>query len=182
MASYTLQGFTNDASSADLDATNLNEMDNAIKIGHDFADSASATPSAGKAMVWPSAPSGVFTPVVAFGGNSVGVTYASRVGRYVISGGVLHFWTIITLASKGTSEGRLVVSGLPQKSASSTYAIFSLLSNNMTFVGYPVAYMGSGLTGDIIFESENQNGTYNSITNVNCTNNLVLFMSGMYEI
>ena len=54
MASYTLQGFTNDASSPDLDATNINEMDNAIKIGHDFADGASATPEAGKAMVWPS--------------------------------------------------------------------------------------------------------------------------------
>lgn len=53
MASYTLQGFTDDASSPDLDATNLNEMDNAIKVGHDFADSASATPEAGKAMVWP---------------------------------------------------------------------------------------------------------------------------------
>lgn len=53
MASYTLQGFTNDASSPDLDATNLNEMDNAIKVGHDFADSSSATPEAGKAMVWP---------------------------------------------------------------------------------------------------------------------------------
>ena len=53
MASYTLQGFTSDASSPDLDATNLNEMDNAIKVGHDFADGATATPSAGKAMVWP---------------------------------------------------------------------------------------------------------------------------------
>lgn len=53
MGAYTKTVWTNDASSPDIDATNLNKMEAAIKIGHDFADGASVTPSAGKAMVWP---------------------------------------------------------------------------------------------------------------------------------
>lgn len=54
-----------------------------------------------------------FTPTLAFGGASVGVTYGSQVGRYWLIGGMLFFWLELVLTAKGASAGAATIGGLP---------------------------------------------------------------------
>lgn len=144
MASYTLQGFTNDASSADLDATNLNEMDNAIKIGHDFADSASVTPSAGKAMVWPENASGTFEPFLNVGGVEGVETYVLKSGRYIKIGNICYFWIDIVTSLMKTNTGDVTVENLP-------------FTNIGGFSGFNIHYFNgcANITSGLIYANSN---------------------------
>lgn len=65
---------------------------------------------------------GTFTPTLAFGGASSGITYTTRVGKY-IKVGTLVFVTIrITLSSKGSSTGAATITGLPFASSATYYS------------------------------------------------------------
>jgi len=60
---------------------------------------------------------GTFTPVLNFGGASVGIVYDFQQGRYTKVGNVVTVQIYIDLSSKGTSVGHAGVSGLPFTSA-----------------------------------------------------------------
>jgi hypothetical protein len=68
---------------------------------------------------------GTFTPVLSFGGASVGITYTVQSGTYTLIGNLVHITLSITLSSKGSSTGSASVSGLPF----SNLAAFSLPLN-----------------------------------------------------
>lgn len=61
----------------------------------------------------PQAQALTFTPGIAFGGASVGVTYGTRVGQYFKLGNIVFFFFQITLTSKGSSVGIATITGLP---------------------------------------------------------------------
>lgn len=63
---------------------------------------------------------GTFTPGIAFGGASVGVTYAMQNGYYTVIGNRVSINLLITLSSKGTSTGAATITGLPFLSNSAT--------------------------------------------------------------
>lgn len=54
-----------------------------------------------------------WTPVLTFGGASVGMSYTSQVGLYVRTGLVVHYTCVLILATKGSSTGNAVITGLP---------------------------------------------------------------------
>lgn len=56
---------------------------------------------------------GTFVPVLAFGGSSVGITYAAQTGTYTRIGNVVFFNLTIALTSKGAQAGNATISGLP---------------------------------------------------------------------
>lgn len=56
---------------------------------------------------------GSFTPVVAFGGGSTGVTYVRQVGKYFFDGGKITGFIELQLSNKGSSTGNATISGLP---------------------------------------------------------------------
>lgn len=56
---------------------------------------------------------GTFTPVLSFGGASVGIAYTTQLGGYVKIGILVAITVRIFLSSKGSSTGAAVVSGLP---------------------------------------------------------------------
>jgi len=56
---------------------------------------------------------GTWTPVIAFGGAAVGVTYGVQVGAYVKIGKVVFFTCRLVLSSNGTSVGAATIGGLP---------------------------------------------------------------------
>lgn len=56
---------------------------------------------------------GTFTPGITFGGAAVGVTYGAQTGSYTREGNRVKFTIVITLTSKGSSTGALLVTGLP---------------------------------------------------------------------
>jgi hypothetical protein len=183
MASYTLQGFTNDASSADLDATNLNEMDNAIKIGHDFADSASPIPSAGKAMVWPENTSDTFTPYIVFGGNTTGITYSLQVGKYVRIGNIVYINIRIVITSKGSATGPCEIRGLPINCGSTTAdrGVFTVDTDGVIGTGYPIGYANRN-TDTISLYAFTSGRNSVELTDAAFTNNSCIILSGFYFV
>jgi len=54
-----------------------------------------------------------WTPVLSFGGASVGITYATQVGRYTRIGNICYVTFKIALSSKGSSTGSSSIAGLP---------------------------------------------------------------------
>ena len=56
---------------------------------------------------------GTFTPGIAFGGASTGVTYSVNKGSYIKIGRFVQCYGHLTLASKGTSTGAATITGLP---------------------------------------------------------------------
>jgi hypothetical protein len=62
---------------------------------------------------------GVFTPVLSFGGASVGITYFAQAAEFTRVGNICYFAIFIHLTSKGSSTGLASVAGLPFVCASS---------------------------------------------------------------
>lgn len=60
---------------------------------------------------------GTFTPVLNFGGASVGITYATQSAKYWRIGAVVYFNINVFLTNKGSSTGNAFISGLPFTSA-----------------------------------------------------------------
>jgi len=88
---------------------------------------------------------GAWTPVVAFGGASVGVTYAIQVGRYVRTGNLVMATCHVQLTSNGSSTGSFTITGLPfttkntanQHHAAAVFAFATPAGKNLQFWADP---------------------------------------------
>ena len=56
---------------------------------------------------------GTWTPVLSFGGGSVGMTYTAQYGKYTKIGQLVHAAFGLDLSAKGSSTGNTLISGLP---------------------------------------------------------------------
>lgn len=78
-----------------------------------------------------------WTPGIAFGGNSVGMTLTSS-GYYTRVGNIVMCSGIVTLTAKGSSTGIATITGLP----------FTVFNNNAAYSGASIfAANISGVTG-----------------------------------
>lgn len=119
---------------------------------------------------------GSWTPTLAFGGASVGITYSARQGRYTKVGNVVTAWCYIFLSSKGSSTGNTSISGLP----------FTALAN-MTFYGGSTSY--HNLTGLSIGVAVPAGGSFvtlyklpiNIVQNTDMTNTSEFVLVATYE-
>ena len=88
---------------------------------------------------------GSWTPVIAFGGASVGVTYTIQAGRYVRTGNLVMATGQILLSSNGSSTGSVTITGLPftsknttnQRHAPAVYIIATPAGKNLQFYVEP---------------------------------------------
>lgn len=55
----------------------------------------------------------VWTPAIAFGGGTTGITYGARAGWYIKIGKMVFFGGTLALTSKGSSVGNATLTGLP---------------------------------------------------------------------
>jgi hypothetical protein len=62
---------------------------------------------------------GTFTPGIAFGGGTTGITYAEQVGIYVKIGQFVWVCVNVTLSNKGSSTGNATITGMPFTSMNS---------------------------------------------------------------
>jgi hypothetical protein len=86
---------------------------------------------------------GNFTPGIAFGGSSTGVTYTTQTGHYTRIGNLVHFYIFIALSSKGAQTGTVTMTGLPFTSAATFY-------NDNPFYGDLITYpAGTYLLGEV---------------------------------
>lgn len=71
--------------------------------------------------------SGTFTPAIAFGGSSTGITYSFQSGFYARTGNVINFSITIALTSKGAQTGNATLTGLPfVQGANGEFQYFSI--------------------------------------------------------
>jgi hypothetical protein len=102
-------------------------------VGASFLPLATATTQG----VVPTYNTGTFTPALAFGGGSTGITYASRYGTYTKIGTRCFFSLFINLTSKGTSTGVCTITGLPFTSnASNSLSTCSVQANGVSATNY----------------------------------------------
>jgi hypothetical protein len=124
---------------------------------------------------------GTWTATLAFGGNSVGLTYSVRTGYYMKVGRIVTATLYVLLTDKGSSTGQLILSGLPYTAlGSNAYAAASLHLNLVSFSGFPQAYVVNGSTL-AYFGQTADSGTFTQLTNSNISNTTGIIFTVTYQ-
>lgn len=128
--------------------------------------------------------SATFTPVLAFGGASVGITYATQAGKYWKIGAVVYFNINIFLTSKGSSVGNATITGLPFASANDgqvqMIGIEAFLNTYPAGTTYIVGELDPNTSAVIIAACGAGNQV--AVTNTEFANNSELTISGFYWV
>jgi hypothetical protein len=96
---------------------------------------------------------GVFTPTLAFGGTSTGITYALQVGRYTRIGRTVSVQAYLQLSAAGAAVGVMTMEGLPFASANVTNYVSlgtCAFDNALTSQDQPIARLNSNSTSVMI--------------------------------
>lgn len=128
-------------------------------------------------------PATAFTPTLAFGGASVGMTYAvgGRSGIYVRVGSLIFFTININLTAKGSSTGSATVTGLPFVAANIGFAPVSTYFDSLSSVAGELAALVVQSTPTINLY-QLATGTSAALTNANFNNGSSVFLSGVYSV
>lgn len=125
------------------------------------------------------ADTGSFTPVITFGGASVGITYGTQLGTYSRMGKTVSFSIHITLTSKGTSTGSMAISGLPYTSTAGV----TQPANPGFATGIVSASSLAGwiLPGTSSIQMQNAQVNYTAtLSDANVSNTTTLMITGTY--
>ena len=126
---------------------------------------------------------GSWTPVIAFGGASVGVTYSVQAGFYTKIGNRVCVTGRILLTSKGSSVGAAVITGLPftVRNANGAAAIPSV---RLLVVTYANAFMGYAGTDNttINLEEVTEAGTRTTLADTDFANTSDVIVTMQYEV
>lgn len=100
---------------------------------------------------------GTWTPVLTFGGASVGITYSAQLGTYTKVGNRVMVDIRLALTSKGSSTGAIAITGLPftADNTTATYGCPSFLFIGVTFTGSPAGAVGPGATSLQMYDNTN---------------------------
>lgn len=120
---------------------------------------------------------GTFTPALAFGGGSTGLTYSSRSGKYTRLGSVVFFYLELVLSAKGSSTGDATISGLPYTASGGAKAEMFWFTD-LTVTGAGFGTIGSG--GTSINLNQQASTTYTSLTHAAFGNGATLSVQGFY--
>ena len=127
---------------------------------------------------------GSWTPGVAFGGLSVGVTYGFQVGRYVKIGSLVHAFGRLQLTSKGTSVGSLTITGLPFTSlnVANAFNSGSARLDNVTFANVYMLNLAANDTAVALMETTEAAGAVTNLANTNAVNTSECVLTVVYRV
>jgi len=77
---------------------------------------------------------GTWTPALAFGGGTTGLTYTSQAGLYTKIGRKITCTALMLIVSNGSSSGAASITGLPFAAAVSCFSVGARLINNSAFI------------------------------------------------
>jgi len=127
---------------------------------------------------------GTWTPTITIGGSSTGITYSNQVGRYTRVGNIVHFGINITLTSKGSETGYVLIEGLP-------YTVHNALSFPCAIRATALASgaMNQGLYALALYSSTSvkvytgaTDGSSAQITDAHLLDTSVISVSGSYRV
>jgi len=121
--------------------------------------------------------SGTFTPVVKFGGNSVGIAYAVQQGTYRIVQKSILFWQVrVTLTNKGSSVGNASIGNFPSITGPGQASVN--VSSFLNFNNRPVG--GAPISGTEFVLYKDNAGTVAIVQDTDWTNTSEFIASGFY--
>lgn len=124
-----------------------------------------------------------FTPAIAFGGASVGVTYTTQTGTYSRIGNMVFFTITLTLSNKGSSTGAATITGLPITSGTVTYGQIQYASNVTFTATYTNAYWSTASASTLsLYQFGAVPGAGTALDDTNFANNTDLRFSGTYFV
>lgn len=124
---------------------------------------------------------GTFTPVLAFGGASVGITYTTQSGSYSKIGSVVTFTLQIVLSNKGSSTGAASISGLPFAARSGIPSSAFTVVPGYSYSGTPSTSLSAGAS-TINLQAYSTAGVGSNIDNTNFSNTSLVIISGSYLV
>jgi hypothetical protein len=142
---------------------------------------------AGTGYTWGDVPlyaTSTWTPGIAFGGGTTGITYTTQAGEYTQIGNIVYFNCNIVLSNKGSSTGAVTITGLPVNTSANEANNAVSINNfgNLTLsVGNTLVsgvFSASGST--INLQQTSLTGTVSNISNTNFANTSQLTFSGFY--
>ena len=122
-----------------------------------------------------------WTPVLAFGGGSTGITYSVQNGRYTKVGRVVTVSAYIALTSKGSSTGNATITGLPIASinSSNAFVCVPIYAEVVTNTGYIVGYINPA-TSEVKLSQIATTGVNTRLTDTNFANNSAIMLGFSY--
>ena len=123
---------------------------------------------------------GTFTPTIAFGGSSSGVTYSVQTGGYIKIGKTVFIRINLTLTSNGSGTGSASIGGLPFTSGSvpGNFA-FTYWAGMSGIVGNMMGNVNSSATTINLFHSGAAAAA--SLTDTNITDTADMYLGGVYQ-
>ena len=127
---------------------------------------------------------GNWTPSLNFGGNAVGMTYATPpLGRYTRIGRTVFATGSLTLSVKGSSTGAATIAGLPFTSANDGIqqsAPIGLASGVSSINGAVIAILPANANRLSLYQSGN--GSAAGLTQSNISSSAILVFSVVYDV
>jgi hypothetical protein len=127
---------------------------------------------------------GTFTPSIAFGGGSTGITYFDRQGNYTKVGRQVTCTIYCALTSKGSSTGNAALAGLPFTSSSANRGMASAASirfDSITYVGTLQLIVGQS-SNVLNFGETTEAGTDSTLTDADFSNGSEMIISLTYFV
>jgi len=122
-----------------------------------------------------------WTPVLSFGGASVGITYTTQLGHYTRIGNVVTFTLQLLLSNKGSSTGIVAISLPVAQRAGTAFTSFSIIPGFTYTVPTIVAY-GSPGAAVIGIQTYSVTGVAATLTDTNFSNTSLIIISGSYLV
>ena len=122
---------------------------------------------------------GSWTPALAFGGASTGITYTTQSGNYVRTGNLVCVHFSIVLSSKGSATGAATITGLPFAGGGVAPGMsIRYYSNLASIAGSPFGWIGTTTINLVQMGA----ATPSALTDANFANNSRLDMWGIYYV
>ena len=131
---------------------------------------------------------GTGTPVLAFGGASVGITYSRQVLRYTRIGNKVFIHIDLALTNKGSSTGDATITGLPfamNAAGTETFLpVHAIVAPDLNVAGgfYDVSPFVQASATVIDLYERGDNVTHAALTDVDFGNSTAFVIEGGYEV
>jgi len=127
---------------------------------------------------------GTFTPGIAFGGATTGITYSTQEGHYTQIGNVVYFSAFVNLSSKGSASGQATLTGFPVATATLTGGLLPITFSNCTltanYSNAALQFNQSNTTANIIQYQGAVSEGFAGITAAICSNTSAFGVQGFY--
>ena len=125
---------------------------------------------------------GTWTPQLAFGGLSTGITYSQQLGTYTRIGNIVFINVLLAVTNIGSATGAATVTGLPITSGAMVSNLFMVLINDPAGGSYTTGIIPAASTFINMYTIVASTGVAAQLTNGNFVNSNGIRIQGSYTL